>query len=219
VPETRRTSESSAERQLTWSRRYLRREKRSRLTRRIVVTFFFAVLLALGLYAVTVNGGLSLPVFAPSSSSSAGPPSSGSHPDSISPSDTSGSAAPGLTASASTSLQTCVVTFDARGGTMDETAFSVAYGTCVSEPTPPTRTGYTFGGWYTDAARTRAWDFEKNAVLENLTLYARWQLAEPSAGLPQTGVSADASFWACVMAVCLALAALLAYLCRRLERR
>jgi uncharacterized repeat protein (TIGR02543 family) len=45
----------------------------------------------------------------------------------------------------------------------------------VTIPTPPTRTGYTFGGWFTDAAGTgAAWDFDKDTVTEDITLYAKW---------------------------------------------
>jgi uncharacterized repeat protein (TIGR02543 family) len=42
-------------------------------------------------------------------------------------------------------------------------------------PTPPTRTGHTFGGWFLDAAWTgAAWDFALNNVTTDLHLYAKW---------------------------------------------
>jgi uncharacterized repeat protein (TIGR02543 family) len=45
----------------------------------------------------------------------------------------------------------------------------------VTPPAAPTRDGYTFGGWYTDAAGTgAAWDFDKDTVTTNLDLYAKW---------------------------------------------
>ncbi len=47
-------------------------------------------------------------------------------------------------------------------------------------PATLTRDGYTFGGWYTDAACTAAWDFE-NAVSETMTLYAKWTEDKPAA--------------------------------------
>jgi len=44
----------------------------------------------------------------------------------------------------------------------------------VSPPNPsPTRTGYTFGGWYTDTGLTVQYNFE-SIVYEDITLHARW---------------------------------------------
>jgi len=70
-------------------------------------------------------------------------------------------------------VQDATVTFHANGhGTAPE-AQTVTIGETVTEPTAPTVTGYTFGGWYTDAACTTAWDFS-DAVNEDLDLYAKW---------------------------------------------
>ena len=44
----------------------------------------------------------------------------------------------------------------------------------VAAPADPTRDGYTFGGWYTDAACTVAYDFE-STVTGPLELYAFWK--------------------------------------------
>ena len=41
------------------------------------------------------------------------------------------------------------------------------------KPADPTRDGYTFGGWFTDEACTRAYDFS-TPVTADLTLYAKW---------------------------------------------
>ncbi len=41
-------------------------------------------------------------------------------------------------------------------------------------PEQPARSGYTFGGWYTEAACTNAWNFKNNPVIENTILYAKW---------------------------------------------
>lgn len=43
----------------------------------------------------------------------------------------------------------------------------------IKVPTNPTKVGYTFGGWYTDAALTTPWNFN-NKVVNTLTLYAKW---------------------------------------------
>ena len=53
-----------------------------------------------------------------------------------------------------------------------ETA-TCALGSKLAKPADPTRTGYTFGGWFTDAACTKAYDFSKT-VTEAFTLYAKW---------------------------------------------
>lgn len=45
----------------------------------------------------------------------------------------------------------------------------------VTKPADPTRTGYTFGGWYTDAACTNAYNFS-STVNGSFTLYAKWTL-------------------------------------------
>ncbi|MGE9972733.1 InlB B-repeat-containing protein [Collinsella sp. SGI.178] len=64
------------------------------------------------------------------------------------------------------------VKFDARGGsaTGDQTPAS---GSTVTKSADPTREGYTFGGWYTDEACTKAYDFSA-AVTADMTLYAKW---------------------------------------------
>lgn len=43
----------------------------------------------------------------------------------------------------------------------------------VKVPTNPIKPGYTFGGWYTDAALTTPWNFN-DKVVNTLTLYAKW---------------------------------------------
>ena len=42
------------------------------------------------------------------------------------------------------------------------------------EPNEPTRTGYTFNGWYTDTLCTILWDFETQLNTDEITLYAKW---------------------------------------------
>ena len=47
----------------------------------------------------------------------------------------------------------------------------------VTEPASiPERTdGYTFSGWYKEAAGTNAWVFETDKVTKNVTLFAKWE--------------------------------------------
>lgn len=74
------------------------------------------------------------------------------------------------------------VKFDTQGGSSinDQTPAS---GSAVAKPADPTREGYTFAGWYTDAACTKAYDFA-TAVTSDMTLYAKWTKNEAS--LPDT---------------------------------
>lgn len=52
---------------------------------------------------------------------------------------------------------------------------NVDHNALVTEPTaPPTLKGYTFGGWYKEAACTTAWDFANEQVTDNITIYAKW---------------------------------------------
>jgi|GEM_PF-7038277 len=74
------------------------------------------------------------------------------------------------------------ITYDAQASDATYTApVFVKYGDKATEPTP-TRTGYSFGGWYTDAACTNGNEFDFNAAIpntmKNTTLYAKWTAAE-----------------------------------------
>lgn len=64
------------------------------------------------------------------------------------------------------------VKFDTQGGSSidDQTPAS---GSTVAKPADPTREGYTFAGWFSDAACTKAYDFA-TAVTADMTLYAKW---------------------------------------------
>ena len=65
------------------------------------------------------------------------------------------------------------ITFDSNGGT-DVPAQELMYGDLVAEPEPPTREGYTFGGWFKDENCLYEWNMEEYQVAEPMTLYALW---------------------------------------------
>ncbi len=69
------------------------------------------------------------------------------------------------------------VTFDSQGGSSVTEQTGITAGTCASEPADPTWEGYTFSGWFTDAACTDSWDFLIDEVTDDMTLYAGWQTA------------------------------------------
>ena len=80
-------------------------------------------------------------------------------------------------------INTYTVTFDSlEGSPVDvETA---DYETAVTKPEDPTKTGYTFGGWYTDEACTKAYDFA-TPVTGDRILYAKWNEIPRPTGTPQ----------------------------------
>jgi uncharacterized repeat protein (TIGR02543 family) len=72
-------------------------------------------------------------------------------------------------------LKTYTVTFDANGGTVSSTSGTTGTSWRLSSLPTPTRTGYTFDGWYT--AETDGSQVTINTVFgANATIYARWIL-------------------------------------------
>lgn len=70
------------------------------------------------------------------------------------------------------------VSFNTGEGSKVDFQTTAANGS-VAKPADPTREGYTFAGWYTDAACTKAYDFA-TAVTSDMTLYAKWTKNEAS---------------------------------------
>ena len=69
------------------------------------------------------------------------------------------------------------ITFDSKGGT-DVPAHNQMYGQLLEVPEPPTREGYRFTGWYTDAACELLWNVEVRTIETDMTLYAGWEKLE-----------------------------------------
>jgi len=68
------------------------------------------------------------------------------------------------------------VTFNSQSGSA-VTNQTVLVGSKAEEPIAPTRAGHTFGGWYKDNVWfDEAWDFASDVVMENITLYAKWDI-------------------------------------------
>ncbi|HCT29419.1 MAG TPA: hypothetical protein DIW31_01490, partial [Bacteroidales bacterium] len=67
------------------------------------------------------------------------------------------------------------VTFNAQGGSAVNSV-SASCGSTISAPTAPTKSCYTFGGWYKESSCTNAWSFSTDAVTAATTLYAKWTL-------------------------------------------
>ncbi|MGP1428503.1 MAG: InlB B-repeat-containing protein, partial [Treponema sp.] len=80
-------------------------------------------------------------------------------------------------------LKQHTVTFDANGGTYTGgTTYTALVAHTMTATAPasaanPTRTGYTFGSWYKEAACTTQWNFATDTVTGDITLYAQWNPA------------------------------------------
>ena len=66
------------------------------------------------------------------------------------------------------------VTFDSNGGSYVASIGDLSYNASITAPTAPTKTGYTFVGWYKDEALDQEWDFNSEKVTTDTTLYAMW---------------------------------------------
>ncbi len=69
------------------------------------------------------------------------------------------------------------LTFDTNGGSIVPSQM-VDEDAKATPPTAPTKTGYTFGGWYKEATLTNQWDFTTDVVTKDTTLYAKWNVAQ-----------------------------------------
>lgn len=65
------------------------------------------------------------------------------------------------------------VSFHSQGGSQVP-AIGVDYQGTVEKPTEPSRTGYTFDGWFKEDTCSNAWNFNTGIVEESMTLYAKW---------------------------------------------
>jgi uncharacterized repeat protein (TIGR02543 family) len=67
------------------------------------------------------------------------------------------------------------VTFNSNGGSAVASQ-SVIDNTTATQPADPTKSGFTFGGWYSDAGLTTSFSFA-TAITADTTLFAKWNAA------------------------------------------
>ena len=79
----------------------------------------------------------------------------------------------------------CSVTFDANGHGTAPAVQTVNSGETATEPTAPTESGWTFGGWYTEAECTTKFDFS-TTITSDITLYAKWTEESVTPPVPTT---------------------------------
>lgn len=93
-------------------------------------------------------------------------------------------------------VQTYTVTFETSGGSAVGPV-TVDAGSTVTKPADPTKSGYTFGGWYKDSTLQTPWDFANGTVTADTTLYAKWTANPPAPSYddpdPTYAVSAPAA--------------------------
>jgi len=79
------------------------------------------------------------------------------------------------------------VTFQSNGGSAVEAYNNVTIGAIIKAPEIPTKAGYTFVGWYKEAALTNAWNFAVDRIATSTTLYAKWTAYTVSFDLNDSG--------------------------------
>lgn len=68
------------------------------------------------------------------------------------------------------------VSFDSNGGS-SVSPVTVTNGKPLTTKVIPTKDGYVFDGWYTDAELTTPFGFDITLITKDITLYAKWSLA------------------------------------------
>lgn len=89
--------------------------------------------------------------------------------------------------------QTYIVSFDSNGGS-SVSRQEVTEGNSATRPSTPTRSGYTFGGWYSDSSLISTYNFS-SAVTGDVTVYAKWTqnvTTTPSTSTSTSGGSSNA---------------------------
>ncbi len=88
----------------------------------------------------------------------------------------------------------CTVTFDANGGSVSTSSKTVTYGSTYGELPTPTRTGYTFTGWYTAASGgSQVTSSTTVTTASDHTLYAHWSAKPITVSFNANGGSVSTS--------------------------
>ncbi|OHD37271.1 MAG: hypothetical protein A2015_09845 [Spirochaetes bacterium GWF1_31_7] len=71
-------------------------------------------------------------------------------------------------------IKTYTVTFNSNGGSA-VTSATVSYGSTVTKPADPAKSGFEFIGWYKQSRLTTQWNLTSDTVTAATTVYAKWQ--------------------------------------------
>ncbi len=92
------------------------------------------------------------------------------------------------------------VSFQTNGHGNAVSTQTVNQGSKASKPADPSETCHIFGGWFTDAACTAAYNFDA-AVTKDITLYAKWTPAHSLNAVPAKeaaqGVPGNSAYYVC----------------------
>jgi uncharacterized repeat protein (TIGR02543 family) len=91
-----------------------------------------------------------------------------------------------MTLTAQWTINSYTVTFDSQGGSAVDPQ-TVNHGGLVSEPSEPTKEGYTFVGWFNGI---ESWDFANDTVTSDVTLSAQWSINSYTVTFDSQGGSA-----------------------------
>ena len=95
------------------------------------------------------------------------------------------------------------VSFNMNGHSDQVAVQTIKEGEKATKPADPTASGYTFGGWYADAAFSTKFDFN-SAINADTSVYAKWTKnsvtpADPT--VPKTGDNSNMLLWAALLFV------------------
>lgn len=96
-----------------------------------------------------------------------------------------------ITLYAKFTINSYTVTFNTDGGSSIARQ-TVNYGSKASRPANPTKTGYTFVGWYTDVSYSTTFNFD-SPITSNVTVYAKFKIITYTITFNSNGGSAVAS--------------------------
>ncbi len=102
-----------------------------------------------------------------------------------------------ISVTANFTIKTYTVAFNSSGGSAVSNQ-SVTHNSTAATPTAPTRAGYTFVGWYSDAGLTSAYNFA-TLITTNTTLYAKWLQIKLDTPVPSwSGTNPKSLGWAAI---------------------
>ncbi|MBQ4155765.1 MAG: InlB B-repeat-containing protein, partial [Clostridia bacterium] len=70
--------------------------------------------------------------------------------------------------------RTITVEFNSKNGSDVESQTGLKYGVKINKPTDPEKTNCEFVKWCEDSLLLNGWDFDKDTVKDDMTLYAKW---------------------------------------------
>lgn len=109
--------------------------------------------------------------------------------------------------------------FEVNGGSAVEDIEQTAFNVVASQPDDPTRDGYTFTGWFSDADCTQAFDWSQG-LKKDTTLYAGWEKVDAPVD-PTPGDDEDdkdgfhIELWMIILIVVIVIIVAAVYLLRR----